>query len=67
MCEPCKVICECEQINWTEKYRDDYEHDDSKCECCHSKMNRNEISHEQYISICKMSKRKHVYPPCTWY
>ena len=48
---------------------EDYIHNDSKCKCCRSKYNRNEITFKQYISICEMYKlkRKHIYDPCTWY
>jgi len=69
MCDPCNINFDCGQINWSDKYEDDYEHDDSKCNCCHSKMNRNEISYGQYISVCKMykEKRKHIYLPRTWH
>ena len=59
-------ICECDKINWEEKFKDNYIHDDSKCKCCYSKMNRNEITYEE-LKKCKLiSDRKHIYPPCTW-
>ena len=61
-------ICECDKINWEEKFKEKYIHDDSKCKCCHSKMNRNEITYEEFIKICEMcNNRKHIYLPCTWY
>ena len=61
-----QFICECSKINWSEKFKEDYDHNDSKCKCCHSKFNRNEITYEE-LKQCKMcKKRKHPYPPCTW-
>lgn len=64
-----KNICECFTINWNEKFNDNYIHDDTKCKCCRSKYNRNELTYKEYVSICKMYKlnKKHIYDPCTWY
>ena len=61
-------VCECSKINWTDKFKEDYVHDDSKCACCYSKFNRNEITYKdlQKCSILKRG-RKHIYEPCTWY
>ena len=60
--------CECSKINWSEKFKDEYVHDDSKCLCCYSKFNRNEITYEE-LKECSILKdgRKHIYEPCTWY
>jgi len=44
-------ICECDKINWGEKFEEKYIHDDSKCKCCHSKMNRNEITYEELKNV----------------
>ena len=59
--------CECDKIDWKDKFKDDYIHDDSICKCCYSKLNRNEITYKEFKKICKMCKvKKHIYPPCTW-
>ena len=64
-----QFICECDKINWGEKFKYDYVHDDSKCNCCYSKMNRNEITYKQLKEKCSIFKKrnKHIYDPCTWY
>ena len=45
--------CECFNIDWIEKFKENYIHDDSKCKCCRSKYNRNELTYEEYIRIYK--------------
>ena len=64
-----QFVCECDKINWVEKFKDDYIHDNSKCKCCYSKMNRNEITYKQLKEKCSIFKerKKHIYDPCTWY
>ena len=61
--------CECHKINWADKFKENYVHDDSKCNCCQSKMNRNELTYEEFKKTCQMCSKgkKHVYQPCTWY
>jgi len=69
-------ICECDKINWSEKYKENYIHDDSKCKCCYSKFNRNEITYDIFKKSCvlcqecntggKSKKFKWIYDPCTW-
>ena len=61
-------VCECSKINWSEKFKENYFHDDSKCSCCYSKFNRNEITYED-LKKCSILKegKKHIYEPCTWY
>jgi hypothetical protein len=61
-------ICECSKINWSEKFKEDYIHEDSKCKCCYSKMNRNEITYKELKEYCSIFKErnKHIYDPCTW-
>ena len=57
-------ICECSKINWSEKFKEDYIHDDSKCKCCYSKMNRNEITYKElkeYCSIFNTEKPDNIY------
>ena len=53
-----QFICECSKINWEEKFKDYYIHDDSKCKCCYSKMNRNEITYKQLKEKCSMNLLK---------
>ena len=47
---------------------ENYIHDDSKCKCCYSKMNRNEITYKDLKENCSIFKErnKHIYDPCTW-
>ena len=67
-------ICECDKIDWKEKYEENYIHDDSKCKCCYSKFNRNEITFDILKKSCvlcqecntKNKKFKWIYDPCTW-
>jgi len=60
-------VCKCSDINWSDKFKEEYVHDDTKCNCCFSKMNRKEITYETLIKSCLLiKKRKHIYPPCTW-
>ena len=51
-----------------EKFKEKYIHDDSKCYCCYSKMNRNEITYNELKENCSIFKErnKHIYDPCTW-
>ena len=68
MCEPCDTKCECDKINWAEKFEENYIHDDSKCKCCYSKFNRNEITYDIFKKSCKLYKEynKKNNDPCTW-